>query len=120
MKRLPEGQGVIVRIEYYNPYPPQRGHFTFYGVGNSIEEVILELCILKKLNSNCIRDRSIISKLDIVTTGLTDYLIKNYQDEFNYRMKVDQQKTDDFLINDPTKPENSVSEQDKEFSYSVL
>ena len=120
MKILPPNNGVVIRIEYYNPYPPDIGYFTFNGIGNTAEEVISELCRMKRINPAYIRDKCILCTIDCISTGLTDYLIHNYYDDYCRRRQNQKQNMDDYLKRNPSRPFNSVIKNDDKPIFSVL
>jgi len=120
MKILPANNGIVIRIEYYNPYPPEVGYYTFYGAGNTAEEIILELCKMKKIPLPYIRDKCIICTIDTITTGLTDYLITTYHEDYHERVRQQRKNMDNYLKSNPTKPFNSVFKREDKIIYSVL
>ncbi len=113
MKILPPNKGVVVRVEFYQPYPPDIGYFTFNGVGNNVDEIIAELCKAKRINPAYIRDKMILCQIDSITTGLTDYLIHLYKNEYEQRQQLAQEQMDDYLLRNPVKPSNSATVTDE-------
>ena len=111
---------IIVRISYFNPYPPDIGDYTFHCVANTVEEAIHDLCVTKNIKPNFVKERAVIVKCDAITTPLLDKLIQQNQAFYNKRKEQAKAKYDKFIENNPDKPVNSSRVVDNHNIFSVL
>lgn len=107
----------IYRVEFFQPYPPNIGDFQFYCIGNTIEEVIHELCITKGIKPGFVRERSVISPCHCISTTLLDKLINQYLEEYIHRNEINKKKYDEYIEKQKVKPMNSTKQI---IDYSVL
>ena len=110
----------IYRVEYYCPTPPHCGYLVFHCAGESIEQVIQELCMSQKINPSLVRERAVISKLDCITSALLDKLITQNLDYYLQRSESVKFKYEEYIKRNPTKPSNVSKVADNTTIFSVL
>jgi hypothetical protein len=111
---------IIVRISYFNPYPPDIGDYTFHCVAHTIEEAIQDLCVTKNIKPDFVKERAVIAKCEAITTALLDKLIQQNLDFYARRKEQAKVKYDKFIENNPEKPVNSSRVTDNHPIFSVL
>jgi hypothetical protein len=91
----------------------------YYCVANSIEQVLQEMWLTRKIKPEYIRTREVIAKCSVITTGLLDNIISTYGEESYKRQNIQKKKLDEYVDKVKTKPTN-VSKVSDEIIFSVL
>lgn len=118
--KLLENKCYVFRITYFNPYPPDISDFTFHILGNSIEECIQDLCKMRNIKPNFVKETHTICKLESINDDFLDKLITQNLNIYYKRNKQQKQKYDEYIEKVKTKPVNTISHRDEEMVFSVL